>query len=112
VHSVQSDKASKASASPDSDQATGNNPLSMNINIGIENQTPSTAVPLVQGPVASMATSPNTAETFKKPTSPQQTQHNVDSHAAKVARMEVSAIAAQGLAGGVPPKIEEGVEPD
>jgi hypothetical protein len=39
--------------------------------------------------------------------SPQQA--NSDSHAAKVARMEVAA--SQGLAGGIPPKIEEGIEP-
>jgi len=84
----------------------------MNINTGIENQTPSAAAPMVQTAVASIAASPTTAETFKKPTSPQQTQHNLDSHAAKMARMEVSAMAAQGLAGGVPPKIEEGIEPD
>jgi len=79
----------------------------MNINTGIENQTPSAAIPM------SIATSPTTAETFKKkPINTQQTQHNVNSHAAKVARMEVAAMAAQGLAGGVPPKIEEGIEPD
>jgi Tfp pilus assembly ATPase PilU len=109
---VQSDKASKASASPDSDQAPGNNPLSMNINTGIETQPPSAGTSMVQRAVASIVTSPTKVETFKKPTSPQQTQHNVDSHAAKLARMEVSAIAAQGLAGGVPPKIEEDIEPD
>ncbi|OCK84408.1 white collar-1 transcript variant 2 [Lepidopterella palustris CBS 459.81] len=37
-------------------------------------------------------------------------QANTDSHAAKVARMEVGA--SQGLAGGVPPRIDEGIEPD
>ena len=84
----------------------------MNINTGIDNQAPNTAVPMVQATVGSIAASPTTVETFKKPTSQQQTQHNVDSHAAKVARMEVSAMAAQGLSGGVPPKIDEGVEPD
>ena len=84
----------------------------MNINTAIENQSPSAAVPLIQTPVVKMATSPTTTETFKKSTSPQQTQHNVDSHAAKVARMEVSAMASQGLVGGVPPKIEEGIETD
>ena len=101
---MQSDKASKASASPVSDKAPVNNPLSMSINTSTENQT--------LGAAGTTATSPTTAEAFKKPTSPQQTQHNVDSHAAKVARMEVPANVAQGLAGGVPPKIEEGVEPD
>lgn len=84
----------------------------MNINPGIENQTPSATIPMIQTAVASITTTPTMTETFKKPTSPQQTQHNIDSHAAKVARMEVSAMAAQGLAGGVPPKIEEGIEPD
>jgi len=36
-------------------------------------------------------------------------QQSSDSHAAKVARMEVAAL--QGLSGGIPPKIDEGVEP-
>lgn len=34
---------------------------------------------------------------------------NVDSHNAKAARME--ATASQGFGGGIPPKIEEGIEP-
>ncbi|KAF2199756.1 blue light regulator 1 [Delitschia confertaspora ATCC 74209] len=37
-------------------------------------------------------------------------QAMADHHAAKVARMEVAA--SQGLSGGVPPKIDEGIEPD
>ena len=37
-------------------------------------------------------------------------QVNIDSHAAKVARME--AAAGQGLSGGIPTKIDEGIEPD
>ena len=82
------------------------------MNVKNENQASSATVSMLQTAIASIATSPTSAETFKKPTSPKQTQHNVDSHAAKVARMEVAANAAQGLAGGVPPKIEEDVEPD
>lgn len=34
---------------------------------------------------------------------------NAESHAAKTARME--ATASQGFGGGIPPKIEEGIEP-
>ena len=37
-------------------------------------------------------------------------QMSSDAHAAKVARMEVAA--SQGYGGGIPPKIDEGIEPD
>jgi hypothetical protein len=38
------------------------------------------------------------------------TQANIDSHAAKLARME--AVATHGFGGGIPAKIEEAVEPE
>lgn len=85
-HSQQSDKGSKASASPLHKQAI---------------------LPNVVTETGTQSSIPSTLATADKRTS-QQT--NSDSHAAKVARMEVAA--SQGLSGGVPARIDEGVEPD
>src|SRR4051812_3856370 len=81
VHSAHSEKGSKASASP------------------LHNQTILPQHNAVGGP----SSIPSTLE--KK-----DSNSNADSHAAKVARMEVAA--SQGLSGGIPPKIEEVAEPD
>jgi hypothetical protein len=102
VLSVQSDKASKASASPLSDQYGANNASSMTPVDPQLSQQPSKSIAPATAPAVSMD--------MMGASSPQ--QQNAVSHAAKVARMEVPADAAQGLAGGVPPKIEEGIEPD
>lgn len=85
-HSQQSDKGSRASASP------------------LHNQT---ILPNVVNETATQSSIPSALATADKRTS-QQTSS--DSHAAKVARMEVAA--SQGLAGGVPARIDEDVEPD
>ncbi|KAF2466705.1 white collar [Lindgomyces ingoldianus] len=84
-HSQQSDK-SKTSASPRHNQSILPNTLS---DTAVQSTIP-----------------PTSAHAEKR--SPQQS--NTDSHAAKVARMEVAA--SQGYGGGIPPKIDEGVEPD
>ncbi|KAF2176351.1 hypothetical protein K469DRAFT_607411 [Zopfia rhizophila CBS 207.26] len=84
-HSQQSDK-SKKSASPRHNQAILPNTIP---ETGAQSSIPST---LAHG----------------EKRSPQRT--NNDSHAAKVARME--AAASQGYGGGIPPKIDEGIEPD
>lgn len=57
-------------------------------------------------------TVPTTTIDMQQPLSTGAQHQNAVSHAAKVARMEVPADAAHGLAGGVPPKIEEAIEPD
>ncbi|KAF2658080.1 white collar [Lophiostoma macrostomum CBS 122681] len=83
--SQQSDK-SKKSASPRHNPATSPRAL-------MENNTQGTA-PL-----------PNAQRDMRSPA-----QLNSDSHYAKVARMEASAM--DGFGGGIPAKIEEGIEPD
>lgn len=62
--------------------------------------------------MAPLQTVPSTTMDMQMQLSPSPQQQNVASHAAKVARMEVLADVSQGLAGGVPPKIDEGIEPD
>jgi hypothetical protein len=101
VHSAQSGEASKASASPISDQHIGNNPPSMNaVDPQLDQQPTVPKAPLT------------TIIDMQQPLSTTLQHQNAVSHAAKVARMEVPADAAHGLAGGVPPKIEEAIEPD
>ncbi|ORY12027.1 white collar-1 transcript variant 2 [Clohesyomyces aquaticus] len=86
-HSQQSDKSRKSSSPRHNQHILPNN------NVGDPSGQPS----------MSSTTAPGTGLQ-----SPQQT-NNV-SHAAKVARMEGAA--SQGYGGGIPPKIDEGVEPD
>ncbi len=88
VHSPQSDKASKASVSP--------------------RITTQTILPNQTAEASGQSSIPSTIVGTDQKASG--LQANSDSHAAKVARMEVGA--SQGLAGGVPPKIDEVVEPD
>ena len=86
-HSTQSEKSRKG-ASPRQNQPILPNKIS---ETGAQSSIPST---LAAG-IAAGKRSPS--------------QQNSDSHAAKVARMEVAA--SQGLSGGIPPKIDEGIEP-
>lgn len=88
VQSAHSDKASRASAGDTSPQ---------HANVRLPNSDE-----IGQPTIAS------TVQTADPKMSAQQAQN--DSHAAKVARMEVQA--RQGFAGGIPPKIDEDVEPD
>ncbi|EON65167.1 hypothetical protein W97_04404 [Coniosporium apollinis CBS 100218] len=88
VQSAHSDKASKASAGDTS-------PQHANVRLPNSNEI-------------GQSTMPSTVQTTDPKLSAQQAQN--DSHAAKVARMEVQA--SQGFAGGIPPKIDEDVEPD